>query len=63
MPELGNLRHYLKEEEIEVGETGASTTPFMLFFRIKGKINVKETIFFIQQKETYVIRVCALKLE
>ena len=35
---------------MRIGETGASPTPFMLFFRIKGKINVLETIFLFNKK-------------
>ena len=44
------------------GDRGWSD-PFHAFFRIKGKINVLETIFFIQQKDKYVSNVCALKFK
>ena len=44
------------------GDRGWSD-PFHAFFGIKGKINVLETIFFIQQRDKYVSNVCVLKFK
>ena len=49
-------------EAFNRGDRGWSD-PFHAFFRIKGKINVLETNFFVQQKDKYVSNVCALKFK